>query len=290
MTETTGTAPRYEFLRYEQEGHIAWITLHRPDVLNAMHPPLSAELADAWERLRDDPDVWVGILTGAGDRAFSAGADLKWRAAQGDALRSRPPAAGPGVATAAAGGADATAASTAASRRRGFSRGRDLHKPLIAAVNGYAVGGGLELAMACDIIVAAEHARFGLPEPRRGLMADAGGVHRLVRRIPHVHAMGLILTGRLIEAPEALRLGLINEVVPAAELRAAAQRWADQIMECSPLAIQASKQAALEGLDLPLAEAMGRVFPAQQRLRESADFVEGPRAFAEKRKPRWTGR
>jgi crotonobetainyl-CoA hydratase len=144
--------------------------------------------------------------------------------------------------------------------------------------------------MACDILIAAEHAQLGLPEPRRGLMADAGGVQRLVRRVPWNVAMGMIVTGALISAAEAYRVGLVNEVVPKEQLLATAERWAATILECSPLAVQASKQAAVQGADWPLEIAMSRNYALHQQLRQSEDFVEGPRAFTEKRKPVWTGR
>lgn len=262
----------YKFIQYEQQEHVVRITLNRPEVLNAIHPPMSAELANAWERFRDDPEAWVGIITGTGERAFSAGADLKWRAQHEDTIREQGQAAG-----------------GKGMPRRGFHWGADCWKPIIAAVNGYAVGGGLELAMSCDIIVAAEHAQFGLPEPRRGLMADGGGVNRLVRHVPLALAMGLILTGKLITAHEAYRIGLINEVAPAAELRAAAERWASEILLCSPLAVQASKQTAIMGLEGTLWEAMDRTYPLVERLRQSEDFLEGSRAFTEKRRPVWKG-
>ena len=163
-------------------------------------------------------------------------------------------------------------------------------KPLIAAVNGVALGGGLELALACDIIIAAEHATLGLPEPRVGLMAAAGGVHRLPRFIPQKIAMGMMLTGRRITAAEAHGYGLVNEVVPAKDLMATAMRWAAEIAECSPLSVQATKQAALDGLAKPLREAMAESYPAVQKLFASEDVVEGPMAFAQKRKPQWKGR
>src|SRR5207249_9138190 len=147
----------------------------------------------------------------------------------------------------------------------------DIWKPLIAAVNGVALGGGLEIALACDIIVASDNARLGLPEPRVGLMAAAGGVHRLPRHVPLKIAMGMMLTGRQIPAAEAARIGLVNEVVPQAELMAAAERWANEILECSPLSVQASKQAALHGLSKPLSEAMAGVSALVQELRETRD-------------------
>ncbi len=254
-----------EFIRYEKRNRIAYVTINRPEVMNALHPPANDELSRVWDDFAADPETWVAILTGAGDKAFSAGNDLKYTALHG---MPRMPTGGFG----------------------GLVSRFDLWKPLIAAVNGFALGGGLEIALACDIMVAAEHARFGLPEPRVGLMAAAGGVHRLPRHIPLKVAMGMMLAGRQIPAAEASRLGLVNEVVPAADLLPAAERWANAILECSPLAVQATKQCATEGLGKPLAEAMMTSFPAMQRLFSSADAIEGPRAFAEKRKPVWRGR
>ncbi len=254
-----------EFIGYEKRDHVATIVIDRPEVMNALHPPANEEIAAVWDDFAADPEAWVAILTGAGDKAFSAGNDLKWTAAHGV---PRLPKGGFG----------------------GITARFDIWKPVIAAVNGFALGGGLEMALACDIIVAAEHATLGLPEPRVGLMAAAGGVHRLPRMIPLKIAMGLMLTGRRITAAEAARLGLVNEVVPGAALMETAERWAQEIMVCSPLAVQATKQAALEGLGRPVAEAMAASYPAVQKLFTSADAVEGPRAFAEKRRPVWQGR
>ena len=254
-----------EFVRYEKRDHVAYVTINRPEVMNALHPPANEELSRVWDDVAADPDVRVAILTGTGDRAFSAGNDLKWTAQHGV---PRMPKGGFG----------------------GLVARDDLWKPLIAAVNGFALGGGLELALACDVIIAAEHARLGLPEPRVGLMAAAGGVHRLPRHVPLKVAMGMILTGRPVSAAEAARIGLVNEVVPAGDLLATAERWAREMSECSPLAVQASKQAALQGLGRPVAEAMVAHYPLVQKLFTSEDVVEGPRAFAEKRKPVWRGR
>ena len=254
-----------EFVRYEKRNRIAYVTINRPEVMNALHPAANEELSRVWDDFAADPDAWVAILTGAGDRAFSAGNDLKWTALHGV---PRMPKGGFG----------------------GIVARDDLWKPLIAAVNGVALGGGLEIALACDVIVAAETARLGLPEPRVGLMAAAGGVHRLPRHVPQKIAMGMILAGRQITATEAARIGLVNEVVPQSGLMATAERWANEILECSPLSVQASKQAALQGLAKPLAEAMTAHYPLVQKLFTSEDVVEGPRAFAEKRKPVWKGR
>jgi enoyl-CoA hydratase/carnithine racemase len=255
---------------YEKRGRIAYVTLNRPEVMNALHLEAHLELAEIWEDFRDDPEVWVAILTGAGERAFSAGNDLKVTAER-----------------TASGGEVQGAARPPFGR---ITRDFDCPKPLIAAVNGVALGGGLEMALACDIIVAADHARFGLPEPRVGLFAAAGGVHRLARQIPFKPAMGLLLTGRMFGAEVAWRLGLVNEVVPAADLMPAAERWAQEILECSPLSVQLTKEAALDGLAYSVDDALARDEDRVRRLLASADFVEGPKAFAERRKPRWTGR
>ena len=256
----------YEFIVYEKRGRIAYLTINRPDRLNALHPPANSELRDAMTDFRDDPDAWVAIITGAGERAFSAGNDLKYTAERG--RRSRPVGSAP---------------------FGGITSDFECWKPIIAAVNGFALGGGLELALACDIIVAAEHAEVGLPEVRVGLVAGAGGVHRLPRHVPLKVAMGMMLTGRRIPAQEAYRIGLVNEVVPQSKLMETAEEWASDILKGAPLSVRASKQMALSGLPLPYETAMRLTYSEHERAKASDDFVEGPRAFAEKRKPNWTG-
>lgn len=259
----------YKYALYEKKERIAYITINRPEVMNALNPSASWEFYEIWCDFRDDPEVWVAIITGAGDKAFSTGNDLKYAATQSKEARMarRVPPGGFGGITS-----------------------FECWKPIIAAVNGYALGGGLEIVLACDIVIAADHARFGLPEPTVGLMAGAGGVHRLPRQIPQKIAMGMILTGKHITAEEAYRIGLVNEVVSLNELMPTAERWANEILQCVPLSLRGSKQAALMGLDLPLDVAINRNYPIVQIARASEDWEEGPRAFAEKRKPEWKGR
>lgn len=254
----------YEFVIYEKKGRLATITMNRPESMNSVHPPATAELSAIWDDAIADENVWVIILTGAGERAFSAGNDLKYTAQKGMPTGPRPKGGFGGI-------TDRT----------------DVWKPMIAAVNGFALGGGFEMALACDIIIAADHARLGLPEPRVGLAAMAGGVHRLPRQIPMKIAMGYMLTGRHMTAQEALRLGIVNEVVPLKDLMATAERWANEILECAPLSIRATKQAAMMGLGLPLDQALAGSYPAIGQMMHSEDVKEGPKAFAEKRKPNW---
>jgi enoyl-CoA hydratase/carnithine racemase len=262
----------YQYAIYEKRGRVAYVTINRPEVLNALHPPANAELNAIFDDFAADANVWVAIVTGAGDRAFSAGNDLKYTAAH----------AGQTVAT-------SDAAPMGTGGFGGITSRYDLFKPVIAAVNGWAMGGGCEIALACDIIVAAEHARFALPEPRVGLVAGAGGMHRLPRQLPLKIAMGMMLTAKPIEARQALHYGLANEVVPQAQLMATAERWANEILECAPLAARGSKQAAMTGLELPLADAIRGPYSIIQAHMRSNDRLEGPRAFAEKRPPVWQG-
>ena len=255
-----------EFCQVERDGRILIVTIDRPEVMNALHPQGNAELAGVFDDFAADPEAWVAIITGAGDRAFSAGNDLKYQASGGD--RRDMPATG----------------------FAGLTFRYDLTKPVIAAVNGLAMGGGFEIALACDIIVAADNAVFALPEVRVGLAALAGGLHRLPRLIGTKQAMGMILTGRRVTAAEGVALGFVNEVVPQGQALAGARRWANEILEVSPMSVRASKQAVYDGLGhASLEEAIAGSYPAVVEMQRSADYVEGPLAFAEKRAPRWTG-
>jgi enoyl-CoA hydratase/carnithine racemase len=259
-------------VRYEKQDHVARVTLDRPAVLNAMDLRMHAELGAVWDDVEADDAVRVVVLTGAGDRAFSVGQDLRERAQlDGDGVQP----------------------STFGSRGRpGWPRLTerfDLSKPVIARVDGYALGGGFELALACDLIVASERAVFGLPEARLGLVPGAGGGFRLARQIPLKTAMGHLLTGRSMDAATALRLGLVNEVVPADRLDDCIRAWTEDLLNCSPLAVRAIKQAVMQSLDLPLEQAFSTQFSWEEKRRTSRDAVEGPRAFAERRAPVWEG-
>ena len=262
---------RPKFCRVEREGNLTIVTINRPDVMNALQPLANEELSDIFDDFQADPDQWVAILTGAGDKAFSAGNDLGYTA---KAMQNGEPVIPPVKGFA------------------GLTSRWDLNKPVIAAVNGVAMGGGFEIALACDLIIASNQAVFALPEPKVGLAALAGGLHRLPRQIGEKQAMGMILTGRGVGAEEGLALGFVNEVVAPEELIKAARRWADDIMACSPMSVRASKQIAMRGLaDASLGKAFERQGDneALQALYRSDDIREGPRAFAEKRPPQWRG-
>jgi enoyl-CoA hydratase/carnithine racemase len=260
----------YQFLKVELDEHVCTITLNRPEVMNALHKPMHAELQLAFDAFAADPAQRVCVVTGAGERAFCSGSDLK----------------------AAAQAQDLAAAAYPPSGYAGLIERFDLDKPVIAAVNGVALGGGFELALACDLIIASDNARFGLPEPLVGAVALGGGLHRLSRQIGLKQAMALILTGQAVSAEEGLRLGFVNQVVPSDALGSATRHWCEQILKCAPLAIRASKQTVMRGLDEPnLAEALRRQhsYPTYVSWRNAEDTREGPRAFAEKRPPRWRG-
>ncbi|MGQ0619483.1 MAG: enoyl-CoA hydratase-related protein [Panacagrimonas sp.] len=260
------------FCTVEREGPVTIVTINRPESMNSLHPPCNAELAEIFDEFAADPTQWVAILTGAGERAFSSGNDLKYTAqafARGDGL----PIPLTGFA--------------------GLTARFDLNKPVIAAVNGVAMGGGFEVALACDLIVASETASFALPEPKVGLAALAGGLLRLPRLIGEKRAMSLILTGRKVSAQEGLALGFVNQVTAPDALLGEARRWAAEIIANSPMSIRASKEVVRKGLDeatLAAAYANQTGYPAVRALFKSADFHEGPLAFAQKRAPKWKGR
>ncbi len=252
---------------YEKKDKIVYITINRPERMNSLGRDVSEGIARSFTDFDADPDAWIAIITGAGDRAFCAGADLKAAADRGtfdDADRQGWPA--PSLS----------------------SGSFETWKPIIAAINGYALGGGLELALACDIRVAAEHARLGLPEGRRGRGAGVG-THRLARTIPQGIAKEYLFTGRHMTAQRAYEVGLVNRVVPTnAELIPAAEEIANEILECAPLSTRWQKENLTKGAMLPITEAIKlRVGPDIYHM---DDVIEGAKAFAEKRKPVWKGR
>lgn len=256
----------YEFVKTETDGKLLVVTMNRPDVMNSLHPMANDELAAVFDDFASNDDLWVAIITGAGDKAFSAGNDLKYQAMGGKMW-------------------------TPETGFAGLTARYDLNKPVIAAVNGVAMGGGFEIALACDLIIASEKATFALPEPKVGLAALAGGLHRLPRQTGLKQAMGMILTGRRVPAEEGQSLGFVNEVVPHEELLGAAKRWAGLILECSPMSIRASKEAVMGGLNVAdYKTAFETRFDAVSAMLKSEDLIEGPRAFAEKRKPNWKGK
>ncbi len=254
-----------EFCTVDTADHIMTVTINRPERLNALHPPGNAELGEVFDTFAEDPDLWVAIITGAG-RGFSAGNDLRYQAEGGERM---PTPRGFG----------------------GLSSRFDLTKPVIAAVNGVAMGGGFEIALSCDLIIASDQAKFALPEPKVGLAALAGGLQRLPRQIGVKRALGMILTGRHVSPEEGKELGFVNEVVPHDQLMDEARRWAGMIMECSPLSIRASKDVVYQSLSIgSLQESMERPYDSVKAMWTSEDFIEGPLAFSEKRPPNWKGK
>jgi enoyl-CoA hydratase len=249
-------------LLIERRGHVALMTINRPDARNAINRATAEAIDAALDAADADADVWVAVLTGAGDKAFSAGMDLK---------------------AFAAGEVPFTAHGFGGITRREFS------KPLIAAVNGAALAGGFEIMMSCDLVVAADHARFGIPEATRGLVAGAGGLIRLPKRVPLTVALEMALTGDPIDAERAYDLGLVNRVVPGDQVVDAAMALAERIVQNAPLAVRTSKRVMREAVELSEEQAWTVNDDAFAAIGRSADALEGAVAFAEKRPPNWRG-
>ncbi|MFB0560082.1 MAG: enoyl-CoA hydratase/isomerase family protein [Candidatus Lokiarchaeia archaeon] len=259
---------------YEKKERIAIITINRPEVRNALDFEAIEALNKAWIDFRDDLNLWVAIITGAGDKAFSAGADVrkigefysKLTSAERLEMAEKEPGLG------------------------GITRNLEIWKPIIAAINGYCLAGGMEIALSCDIRIASENAVFGLTEARLGIMPGAGGTQRLPRLIPLAKALEMMLLAKRIDAQEALQIGLVNKVVPLPELMPTAMETAQTICERGPLAVRAIKKAVLRGLEIPLREGLLLEQYLAEPLRQSEDAKEGIRAFIEKRKPEFKGK
>ena len=259
---------------YEKRDRVAYITLNRPNVLNALNAEVHSLLCEIWDDFESDDDLLVGVMMGAGTRAFSVGQDL-------NELASQPP------------GSEASRTTYGSKGKPGWPRITErfeVTKPLVAKVRGYAIGGGFELALACDVIVASRDASFSLPEARWGLVPGAGGAFRLVKELPWKSAMAHLLTGRAISADRAWQLGLISDLAEPDELDACVDGWVRDILAAAPLALRSIKEAAFRSLTMPLDEAFNETYVWEERRRGSADASEGPRAFREKRLPNWSGR
>ena len=253
---------------YEIKNKIAYITINRPHALNACDEPTYEGLTDVWHDFRDNDDAWVAILTGMGERAFCAGSDIK----QNFSDVPHPADAFDHI------------------KRQTLLNGLEIWKPIIAAINGHCNGGGLEMALACDIRVASENAQFGLGEVKLGLLPGGGGTQRLPRSVSLCNALWMLFTGDRIDAAEAYRIGLVNRVVPLPDLISTAEAMADKILTAGPLAVRAIKQAAIKGLSMPLEDGLRLEQNLFRMLRITEDSKEGTRAFAEKRKPEWKAR
>ncbi|MDQ2093052.1 enoyl-CoA hydratase-related protein [Rhodalgimonas zhirmunskyi] len=257
----------YEFIKAEKHGHILLVTMNRPEVYNAVHVEMHNEMAACWDAFAADQDLWVAVLTGAGDKAFSAGNDLK---------------------ATATGGSKAKAPSTGFA---GLSSRFDLEKPIIAAVNGFAMGGGFETALSCDIILASEKAKFALPEVKVGFFAAASGVQRLSRYIGRLAAQEMMYTGRTIDAAEALKMGCVNEVHPHDELLDKAMEKAEQLCTVSPSAVKATKRVLNDMMRRDgMAESIAYSREVIAELSKTEDFKEGVNAFVAKRTPQWVNK
>ncbi|MCP5280062.1 MAG: enoyl-CoA hydratase/isomerase family protein [Rhodoferax sp.] len=255
-------------VRLAIENHVAHVTLNRPQAMNAVDLATEAELQRIWTQIENDPDVRVVVLTGAGERAFCAGADLKNPSVTGLEYWAANRVGGFG----------------------GIALRETLNVPVIARVNGFALGGGLEMVLGCDIVVACEEASFGLPEALVGRMPLDGGMVLLQRQVPFRQAMAMMLTGKRIQAQQALAMGLVNEVVPRAELDAAVQRWVDDLLACAPLSLKAIKQVVRLTGSMTPSQAHATRLPAVVAALQSQDADEGVLAFQQKRKPQWSGR
>ncbi len=258
----------YQDIIYEKKGRIAYITLNRPHKMNAMSALTNAEYADARRDFQGDPEVWVSIICGAGDRAFSSGHDLKEDTEEGFEAGKPPPTL-----------------ENPASREN-----LEMWKPTIAAIQGYCLAGGLEVALECDMRIASEEAKFGLSEVLRSLVPGGGGPQRLPRIVPMPIALEILLTGDMIDAQEAYRIGLVNHVVPHAELMPAAEKLANKICANGPLAVRAIKESAIRGMDMTLKDALALNTELYLKNYKTEDAKEGPLAFIEKRPPQYKGR
>ena len=252
-------------IEYVKEGHIATFTINNPEVMNALTPTQVAEWTDALIDFRDDRNMWVGIVTGAGEKAFCTGLNLRSAGQTAGGGQARP------------------------IPKETLVRGLELYKPLIAAINGYALGGGLEIALACDIRIASENAQLGLTEVTLGLLPGWGGTQRLPRLVPFSVAAEMMIMGRRVKADEALAIRLVHEVVPLDKLMETARARAEKIAGSAPLAVQGVKEAMLRGIEMSLADGLALESELGRRVNSSKDFAEGMKAFAEKRKPNYTG-
>lgn len=253
---------------FSLDAHVATITINRPERLNAMDSEHYAALSAAWMRVRDDPDIRVAIVTGAGEKSFTTGADLK------SFVNARPP----------------LSELLLTQKDQLLNRGLEVWKPVVAAVNGYCLGGGMTLLLGTDLRVAAEHATFSLAEVKRGVFPANGGTQRIARQVPHAIAMEMLLIGDSFDARTALRWGLVNRVVPGGELMAASREYAQRLAANAPLAVQAAKELAVRSRDMDLATGLRMEQVMLRVLQASDDVREGTEAFAQKRAPVWTGR